>query len=285
MIPEPPVNPMASDRPEGISAILMGRDEARFLPLSLPPLRRAVDEIVFVDTGSTDRTVEIATEFGCRVFHQPWNQDFSAPKNLALDKAGYRFILNVDCDEVLVDDPEFRARILGQCLASRAPAWIIRIDNLMADGQIHPSQALRLFRNDPRIRFRNPVHEGIAESVYQHWPNLPPEPVGVVLVHHGYSAGLNKEKIRRNVRILRKWVADDPGTVYGRYKLGMNLRFLGFATEGLFHLEQAIELADKDTDRGSLTFLEELVTNGYRACVEAGLPDKAERIKQTVSAW
>ncbi|MBF0417906.1 MAG: glycosyltransferase family 2 protein, partial [Magnetococcales bacterium] len=226
MIPDIPEGNANPELPDGLSVILMGRDEARFLPLSLPPLRRVADEIIFVDTGSSDRTLEIAREFGCRIFHLPWNQDFSAPKNLALDQARFRFILNVDCDEVLTDDPDFRTRILNQCHTSHAPAWIIRIDNLMADGQVHPSQALRLFRNDPRIRFCNPIHEGIADSVYRNWPHRPPEPINLVLHHHGYSAGLNKEKIRRNVQILRKWVTEDPGTVYGRYKLGMNLRFL-----------------------------------------------------------
>ncbi|MBF0271798.1 MAG: glycosyltransferase family 2 protein [Magnetococcales bacterium] len=270
---------------EGLSAILMGRNEERFLPMSLPPLTRVADEIIFVDTGSSDRTLEIVQQFGCRVWHLPWDNDFSAPKNLALDHARFRWILNVDCDEVLVEDAGFRERILGLCRASNAPAWIIRIDNLMADGNTLPSQALRLFRNDPRIRFSNPVHEGIADAVYRHWPGVPPETIDLHLVHHGYSAGLNPEKIRRNVAILRQWVAREPNTVYGRYKLGMNLRFLGLASEGLYHLELAVELADKDADRDSLTFLEELIPTAYRASLEAGRPEKAEHIKRIVSAW
>ncbi|MBF0342363.1 MAG: glycosyltransferase [Magnetococcales bacterium] len=271
--------------PEGISAILMGRDEEKFLPMSLPPLARVADEIIFVDTGSADRTMEIVRQFGCRVFHLPWNNDFSAPKNLALEQARFRFILNVDCDEVLVDDPEFRARTLGMCGNSGAPAWIIRIDNLTVDGGVHPSQALRLFRNDPRIRFANPVHEGIADSIYRHWPQRPPEPIPVTLTHHGYSAGVNKEKIRRNISILRQWLDREPGSVYGRYKLGMNLRFLGFHSEGVYHLEQALDLADKDADRNSLTFLEELITTLYRACLEEGSEARAERVKQIISHW
>ncbi|MEO5345291.1 MAG: glycosyltransferase [Magnetococcus sp. YQC-9] len=275
-----------SEFPVGLSVILMGRDEERILPLSLPPLQRVADEIVFVDTGSTDRTLKIVQEFGCRVLHLPWNEDFSAPKNLALDAARFRFVLNVDCDEVLqVDEEDCRDRILIHCLATRASAWMVRIDNLMADGQVQPSQALRLFRNDPRIRFSNPVHEGIAESLYRHWPDRPPETIDLVLLHHGYSSGVNKEKIRRNVRILRKWVEADAGTIYGRYKLGMNLRFLGFVSEGFFHLDQALDLADKDTDRNTLTFLDVLVAESYRSCLEAGLTDKAERIKQMVSRW
>ncbi|MBF0626619.1 MAG: glycosyltransferase family 2 protein [Magnetococcales bacterium] len=272
--------------PEGISAILMGRNEERFLPMSLHPLQRVTDEIIFVDTGSTDRTPEIAQEFGCRLFHLPWNNDFSAPKNLALAQARFRWVLNVDCDEVLVDEEEnLRTRVLDHCRASSAPAWMIRIDNRMADGTMLGSQALRLFVNDPRIRFANPVHEGIADALYRHWPDQPPEKFDLRLIHHGYSAGLNQEKIRRNVAILRQWVANDPATVFGRYKLGINLRFLGFASEGLYHLEQALHLADQESDRNSLTFLEELVANCFRACLEAGATDKAETVKRIVSAW
>ncbi|MBF0215118.1 MAG: hypothetical protein HQM00_16420, partial [Magnetococcales bacterium] len=114
-----------------------------------------------------DRTLELVQAFGCRLYHLPWDHDFSAPKNLALDHARFRWVLNVDCDEVLLDEEgSLRNRLLDHCGRSPAPAWIIRIDNLMPDGNTHPSQALRLFLNDPRIRFANPVHEGIAESVY-----------------------------------------------------------------------------------------------------------------------
>ncbi|MBF0179010.1 MAG: glycosyltransferase [Magnetococcales bacterium] len=270
---------------EGLSAILMGRDEERFLPLSLPPLRRVADEIVFVDTGSTDRTLEIAGDFGCRILHSPWARDFSTPKNLAIEAAGCAWILNVDCDEVLADDPEWRERILARCRATDRPAWIVTIDNLLADGGSVPSKAIRLFRNDPRIRFVNPVHEGVAESLYRHWPRHPPAEIGVRLIHHGYGAGLNKEKIRRNVAILRDWIDREPDTVYGRYKLGMNLRFLGMASEGLYHLEQAVALAGGDADRTSLPFLEELLAACFQGLLEAGHGERAAALRRTVEGW
>ncbi|MBF0127110.1 MAG: hypothetical protein HQM02_07850, partial [Magnetococcales bacterium] len=130
-----------------------------------------------------------------------------------------------------------------------------------------------------------PVHEGIAESVYRHWPDHPPREIEVRLVHHGYSAGLNQEKIRRNVAILRQWIQNEPNAVYGRYKLGMNLRFLGLASEGLYHLEQAVILADRDGDRNSLTFLEELITTCHQAFQEAGRQEKAQWLRQTVGQW
>ncbi|MEO5331964.1 MAG: glycosyltransferase, partial [Magnetococcus sp. YQC-5] len=254
-------------------------------PMSLPPLQRVADEIVFVDTGSTDRTLEIVQDFGCRLFHYPWNQDFSAPKNLALDEACFSWILNVDCDEVLVEDAGWRERILGQCQAVNDPAWIIQIDNILQDGSVMPSKAMRLFKKDPRIRFVNPVHEGVADSVYRHWPDRPPKEIDLRLIHHGYSTGINKEKIRRNVAILRQWIAAEPHNVYGRYKLGMNLRHLGLSTEGLYHLEQAFMLADQDTDRNSLTFLEELISSCYQAYLVAGEQEKAEAMKQTIRQW
>ncbi|NGZ07583.1 MAG: glycosyltransferase family 2 protein [Magnetococcales bacterium] len=271
--------------PVGLTAILMGRNEERYLPLSLPPLQQLADEIVFVDTGSEDRTVALAEAHGCRVLHCLWDDDFSAPKNLAITQAGYRWILNVDCDEVLVVEEGLRERILALCGTSAAPAWIVRIDNLMADGSSTPSQAMRLFRNDPRIRFVNPVHEGIADTVFRAWPDQPPEKIDLRLIHHGYSAGLNKEKIRRNVAILHKWVARDPHTIYGRYKLGMNLRFLGQERAGAEYLEQALRLADQDPDRSSLTFLVELVNTCYRIFQESGAVEQVEQLKRMVGTW
>lgn len=268
----------------GISAVMIGRDEAHHLPMSLAPLQRAMDEIIFVDTGSRDHTPEIAQQFGCRVYHQPWLEDFSTPKNHAIDQASHTWILNVDCDEVLMAAEQARERILQQTL-SQAPAFIIQIDNLMADDLSVPSKALRLFRNDARIRFQNPVHEGIAEALFRHWPHTPPPFLDIHLQHYGYQAGANREKIKRNVAILRHWSQREPQNIYCSFKLGANLRHFGSNREGLFFLEKAFTLMDNAPDRDTFPFLEELVTVYFQALMENGLSQKAQTLRTTVLAW
>lgn len=276
--------------PPGISVVMMGRNEEALLPTTLPPLQEMADEIIFVDTGSEDGTLALAHAFGCRIFHHPWEDDFSAPKNVALEQARFAWILNVDCDEELRYAAQARATILA---AGRAvleskedvPGFVIQIDNLTVKGDVVPSRALRLFQNDARIRFNNPIHEGVADALFRHWPHSPPPTLDVTLRHYGYQTGINQEKLRRNVGILRKWVQREPDNVYGCFKLGANLRHLGSNREGLFFLEKAFSLLSRETDRGSYPFLESLVTTYYQSLLENGLQDKALEVKEQLRTW
>ncbi len=277
---------------KGISAVLIGRDEAVNLRKSLPPLTKCVDEIIFVDTGSQDDTVSIAREYGCSTVFIPWENDFSRPKNRGIERAGHEWILNVDCDEEL-QDPQRAREMIRQVWAGadnpKQPGWvpacIIWIDNLMADGTIAPSRAMRLFRNHDNIRFDNPVHEGVAESVYRNWPNRPPPLLEVRLLHHGYRGDGNRDKIKRNVAILRQWVERSPGNVYACYKLGTNLRHLGSHSEGLYFLQRAYAGLAQTPDKGSYAFLPELVTIYCRALMEAGRRADAQQVIKDMKGW
>jgi glycosyltransferase involved in cell wall biosynthesis len=157
----------------GLSVVMIGRNEERYLPQSLPPLLEVADELIFIDTGSQDRSMDIVRDLGCRLFQKPWEEDFSAPKNFAIQQANFRWILNVDCDEVLQEPGAVKEWLSALPGEESNPAYLIDIDNLLPDGSTLPMTALRFFRNDDRIRFLNPIHEGIAESLYEHWPNSP----------------------------------------------------------------------------------------------------------------
>ena len=272
--------------PEGVSVVMIARNEAHFLARTLPPLQHVADEIIFVDTGSHDDSVALATTFGCRIFQQPWEEDFSAPKNFAIEQARFSWILNVDCDEVLMDALQARDKILtagrGQ---SFVPGFILHMDNLMANGDSLSSQALRLFRNDTRIRFSNPVHEGVADALFQHWPHCPPQTLDITLQHYGYQAGANKQKLGRNLAILRKWVEREPNTIYGCFKLGMNLHHRGNCREGLFFLERAFSLLSQTANKKSYPFLEDLVISYYQSLRENGLKEKALNVQKQIMTW
>jgi len=82
-----------------ISACYIVKNEARELKISIESLKKFVDEIVVVDTGSTDDTVKVAKKFGAKIFYFDWNDDFSAPRNLALKKCSGDWIIFLDADE------------------------------------------------------------------------------------------------------------------------------------------------------------------------------------------
>src|SRR5579871_4466187 len=142
-----------------LSATLIVRNEEKFLAGCLDSLVGFADEIVVVDTGSTDATPRIATDRGIVVHSFPWVDDFSAARNRALDLATGRWILYIDADErVRSGVDNVRSRLLD-------PRYLAFQVLLTPKQGVTPYWILRLWRNHPSIRFRGIVHENI-------WPAL-----------------------------------------------------------------------------------------------------------------
>lgn len=193
-----------------LSAALIARDEEKFLGACLRSLRGLVDEVVVVDTGSTDRTVQIAESQGARVYSRPWTDDFSAARNQALDLARGQWILYIDADERVGD---------GTAEGVRA-----RLDDLAYLGHrvlLHPRPGfsgyweLRLFRNEPDIRFRGIIHENIWPAIEAHHAaggGLIGQ-TGLVLEHEGYEGDQHRKHLR-NLPLLERSLADDPSRVF-----------------------------------------------------------------------
>ena len=95
---------IGSSRPPFLSACMIVRDEENNLHRCLTSIKDVVDEIVVVDTGSEDRTVEIAKSFGAKVFHHPWEGDFSKHRNQSISYAKGKWIFIIDADEELILD-------------------------------------------------------------------------------------------------------------------------------------------------------------------------------------
>ena len=87
-----------------ISLCMIAKNEEKFIGQAIRSVASIVAEIILVDTGSTDRTIAIAKELGAKVFEQPWNDDFSTPRNFGISKASGDWILVLDADEVIAKD-------------------------------------------------------------------------------------------------------------------------------------------------------------------------------------
>ena len=206
-----------------LSAALIVRDEAHHLPECLASIERVVDEVVVVDTGSVDNTVEIAESHGARVFHEPWQDDFALARNAALDRCRGSWILYIDADERV--RPHER-EVLRAALA--AP------DQVGANVTLHPVaghsgyRELRLFRNDPRIRFEGLIHETIWPAVIRVL-DADGGVIGdtdVVLDHVGYH-GCQQHKHERNLPLLLKALTRNPDHIYCWFHLGQTYAGLG----------------------------------------------------------
>ncbi|MBU5670960.1 glycosyltransferase family 2 protein [Paenibacillus sp. MSJ-6] len=179
----------------------------------LQSVQGIVDEIIIVDTGSTDGTKEIARRYTNKVYDFQWINDFAAARNFALEYATSEYILQLDADEVLVDSKKELQQKFDKDF------YYLRIKNDLGSGQYLSHQFIRLFRNSPDIRYQGALHEQVPS-------NFEIERYGylssVGIFHEGYKLHLvkSKQKLQRNLNILMKEIKERP-TAFAYYNLGM----------------------------------------------------------------
>jgi tetratricopeptide (TPR) repeat protein len=199
------------------------RDEEAFLPDCLESIRDVVDEIVIVDTGSRDATKAVADRFGARIFDFPWNDDFATPRNHALDQATGDWILYIDADERLRPvDPAYLHTMLSD------PRKIGYQVQFFPAAGFTGYWEYRLFRNDPRIRFKGTIHEGTVHAMREiaAAEDMAIGHLDAALDHVGYE-GDQQHKHERNLPLLRAGLAQDPDRVFSWSHLGRVLTALG----------------------------------------------------------
>ncbi|MGB9920962.1 MAG: glycosyltransferase [Moorellales bacterium] len=213
-----------------VSLCLIAKDEEANLPRCLASVAGLVDEVIVVDTGSSDRTPELARTFGARVFHLPWEDDFARARNYSLEQASGQWIFCLDADEELVGGRER----LGELLAAEGvEGYWVEILNLVdtpegvRDCLRHYS--LRLWRHRPHYRFRGPIHEEIFSSIREARPEARLAVAPLRIVHYGYTAAAKKvrNKAERNLRIVERALAADPANPELKYYQGLEYWQLG----------------------------------------------------------
>jgi len=192
------------------SAALIVKNEEKLLEQCLRSLQGLVDEIVVVDTGSTDRTQAIALAYGARLYDFEWRNDFAAARNYALDQVRGQWVLYIDADEQVRPGhaAQFREKL-------QDPAFV------GFSVQLHPRPAstayteLRIFRNDPRIRFRGRIHENIRPGieVYRSQVGGQIGASGLTIDHEGFEVDQHR-KHQRNLPLLRMALREEPDRVY-----------------------------------------------------------------------
>lgn len=193
-----------------ISAALIVKNEEKFLEPCLFSLEEIVDEVVVVDTGSTDRTREIARRHGARLHDFTWIDDFAAARNHALDLALGEWTLYIDADErVRPCSPD---RLRAQLSDPSYAAYYVLLHPRPG---FTPYWELRLFRNDPRIRFRGIIHENIWPGIndYRKTKGGKIGRSGLVFDHEGYE-GEQGHKHLRNLPLLRRALRKEPDRVF-----------------------------------------------------------------------
>jgi len=201
-----------------ISACMIVKDEEKMLPRCLESIKDYVDEIVVVDTGSTDGTIEIVKNYGAKVYHHPWEDNFSKHRNQSIDYAGSDWIFIIDADEELMpgSGEEIKRAVR---VDDNVDSIFIRVESDFDEGRgISMHNSLRLFRNNHRIRYKGRVHNAIVGE-----QNPKYAPKGRIF-HYGYNLGpeVAGKKFKRTSELLKLDIAEDPSDPRPHHYLGVS---------------------------------------------------------------
>ena len=226
-----------------LSLCMIVKNEEYSLPQTLKSVKEVVDEMVVLDTGSTDRTVEIAKELGAEVYHFEWCNDFSAARNESLKYVQGKWVLVLDADEVLTPSivPEMK-----QAMKSDRHLVINLVRQEVGASQSPYSLVSRLFRNHPEVRFSRPYHAMVDDSVQEllqrepHWQVVSLSTVAIL--HYGYQPGAIAalDKYTRARTAMEGFLASHPNDAYVCSKLGALYIQIGQLNEGIELLERGL---------------------------------------------
>jgi len=243
------------------------KNEEESLPICLESVRQVVDEMIIVDTGSTDSTKKIASKFGARVIDHKWQNDFSKTRNLSLNNASGDWILVLDADEELMK--ESRDKIRGMIESSDADAFEIIVRSEMPETDMvrfDEIKLLRLFRNKKEFRYSLPIHEQIKPSIVKAGGKIVSS--NLIILHHGYAKKVvqgNESRGERNLKILREASSKFPNDPYLSYQIGATLMSTGNRSQAYAELKKVLEM---DYSKLTNTILDKLFMKLGQLAVE-----------------
>ncbi len=232
-----------------LSLCMIVKSEAIALPKCLKSTKKLVDEIVILDTGSTDKTPQIAREYGAKVYDFQWCNDFSAARNEALKYVTGDWVLVLDADETLAPSimPQLKEAIQGE-----EYLLINLVRHEVGAVQSPYSMVSRLFRNHPDICFSRPYHALVDDSVIEILRQEPHWEIGylqgVAIQHQGYQqdAISQKNKTTKALAAMEDYLASNPQDPYVYSKLGALYVEMSKITQGVELLEQGVALLQQN---------------------------------------
>ncbi|MCH4199083.1 glycosyltransferase family 2 protein, partial [Clostridium tyrobutyricum] len=187
---------------------------------SLKPILEQIDsELVIVDTGSSDNTVEIARQYTDKVYFHKWNNDFSSMRNITIGYAKGEWILIIDADEKIEDTSEI-ILFLNSIYANKYKSVDVNIKNItnIEDNRYGIISSPRMFLNDGTFRYEGRIHN---IPIYK----KPTVVLNITFLHYGYietDTKLMKKKFLRTSSILIEEIKKDPKNIYYNYQIAVS---------------------------------------------------------------
>ncbi|WP_373481067.1 tetratricopeptide repeat protein [Geminocystis sp.] len=227
-----------------ITLSMIVKNEAHNLSDCLHSVKDFVDEMIIVDTGSTDNTKEIAYSFGAKVYDYSWQENFALARNYALEYVNTEWVLVLDADEVL--NPVIIPYI-QQVIKEKENLVVNLIRHEIGALSSPYSQLSRLFRKHPDIKFSRPYHALIDDAVLSlqkqetHWRIVDlPE---IAIKHYGYQPEIiaSQDKAKRAKKAMESYLSQNPNDAYVCSKLGALYLELGDTKKGIKLLKTGLK--------------------------------------------
>ena len=281
-----------ADAKPRLSLCMIVKNEERFLRNCLESVKNLVDEIVIVDTGSTDRTMDIAREYGAKIIQHAWNEDFSEARNISLKHATGNWALWLDADEEIAPDSGRHFRSAMENAPSTLGGFLCMFQNWLTSttrkkgSEIAVHHALRLFRLQPGVAFEGRIHEqnlrSLQELGYEYG-----KVEGLVIDHFGYAGEIMsiRNKHERFITMLKREVEENPIDEFRNFQvfnLG-NAYFTAGDWENAYkYLSEAAKKADSNEEYTVTLFIELIACchrllrpeegiEAYEQCCELGV--------------
>lgn len=226
-----------------ISAAMIVKNEENMLAECIESYREAVDEIVIVDTGSTDKTVEIAKEYRVKLFHHKWKDDFSEARNFSINKVTGDWVMIIDADERLAreDIPKVRAAKWQEKYDAVCFAVFSTLPGHLGDANFGKHYSARLFKKRPDIYYYGIVHNLL---------NVPDNVAvsDIKLYHLGYDLdrGKMQQKFERSIKLLLKQVEELPDDPFVQMNAAQMFLSRNYTKEAEKFAKECIRLLEPD---------------------------------------
>lgn len=243
-----------------LSQCMIVKNEEKNIEQALSWGKDILYEQIVVDTGSTDRTVEMALALGAKVYHFQWNDNFADAKNFAISKATGDWIAFLDADEcILPEDVDKLMPLLNKLDRTEYHVMLTSWTQMEEDGRIFASGAqTRIFRRIEGLQYRNRIHEELAlngENIYRYTVDASEE---LAILHTGYSHESGKGKGGRNARLIHMELEDHPDNYSMMGYLGDSYYSMGDEEEAERWYRKSISLMPEHIEeydvRSAVTF-------------------------------
>lgn len=227
---------------EKISGCLIVKNESETLDKCIRSMKKILDELIVVDTGSVDNTVEIAKQYTDKIYHYEWRNDFSDARNFAISKARHEWIVFLDADEYFSERSPKNIRKTINEENGTADALMVKGYNIVATtGQVVENfSAIRVFRNKPELRYYGRIHEHLRRKgkfIIADCTDI------VEIFHTGYNKAVidAKNKDERNFSLLLKDIEERPDDGTTHFYLSLQYISVEDYRNTLYHAKKALE--------------------------------------------